>query len=90
MNTLTIDYNDPLFNQNFVDSLHRTGFAIINNHPINQDLINKVYLDWDLFFKSDKKHNYTYDYEKQDGYFPFKSENAYNREKKDLKEAMRL
>ena len=86
MNTLTIDYNDPLFGQNFVDSLHHTGFAIITNHPISQNLINKVYLDWDLFFKSDKKHTYIYDYEKQDGYFPFRSENAYNREKKDLKE----
>ena len=86
METLTIDYTSEQFNKKFVDSLHHTGFAIINNHPISQDLINKIYLDWDLFFKSDKKHNYIYDYEKQDGYFPFKSENAYNRKRKDLKE----
>ena len=86
METLTIDYTSEKFNKKFVDSLHHTGFAIINNHPISQDLINKIYLDWDLFFKSDKKHNYIYDYEKQDGYFPFKSENAYNRKRKDLKE----
>ena len=86
MNTLTIDYNDSLFSQKFVDSLHHTGFAVINNHPIEQNLINKVYADWDLFFSSDAKHRYIYDYEKQDGYFPFRSENAYNREKKDLKE----
>ena len=43
-------------------------------------------MDWDTFFKSDEKHKYLFDYEKQDGYFPFKSENAYNRKKKDLKE----
>ena len=86
MDTLTIDYKNPMFSQNFVKSLQHTGFAVIKQHPINQDLINKVYMDWDTFFKSDKKHDYVYDYEKQDGYFPFRSENAYDRDKKDLKE----
>tara|TARA_Y100000758_G_scaffold296028_1_gene254589 strand:+ start:562 stop:1398 length:837 start_codon:yes stop_codon:yes gene_type:complete len=86
MDTLTIDYNDPMFSKKFVDSLHHTGFAVINEHPIDQKLINKVYRDWDTFFKSERKHDYIYDYEKQDGYFPFRSENAYDREKKDLKE----
>ena len=46
MNTLTIDYDDKNFKKKFVESLHQTGFAVINNHPINQSLINKVY---DLF-----------------------------------------
>ena len=86
MNTLTIDYTDEEFNKKFVRSLHNTGFAIIKNHLINQDLIDKVYLDWQLFFNSDKKHDFIFDYEKQDGYFPFKSENAYDSKKKDLKE----
>ena len=86
MDTLTIDYNDPMFSKKFVNSLHHTGFAVINEHPVNQNLINKVYKDWDIFFKSDEKHDYIYDYEKQDGYFPFRSENAYDRDKKDLKE----
>ena len=63
MNTLTIDYNDPMFSKRFVDSLRDTGFAVIKQHPINQDLINKVYMDWDIFFKSDKKHDYVYDYD---------------------------
>ena len=86
MDTLTIDYKDKNFNESFVKSLHETGFAIIKNHSISQELIDKVYLDWDIFFKSDEKHSYLFDYEKQDGYFPFRSENAYNRKKKDLKE----
>ena len=64
----------------------KTGFAIINKHPIKQNLIDKVYLDWKLFFSSDKKHDFIFDYEKQDGYFPFKSENACDNKKKDLKE----
>ena len=86
MHTLTIDYNDKQFERLFVKSLHETGFAVIKNHSIDQNLINKVYSDWDIFFKSDKKNNYIFDYEKQDGYFPYKSENAANNNTKDLKE----
>ena len=86
MHTLTIDYNDKQFERLFVKSLHETGFAVIKNHSIDQNLITKVYSDWDIFFKSDKKNNYIFDYEKQDGYFPYKSENAANNNTKDLKE----
>ena len=43
MDTLTTDYNDPFFNEEFVKSLHHTGFAVIKNHPISSTLINKVY-----------------------------------------------
>ncbi len=86
MNTLTIDYDDKDFKKRFVDSLHHTGFSVINNHPIDQNLINQVYTDWNFFFNSEKKFDYVFDYEKQDGYFPFKSENANNSKKKDLKE----
>ncbi len=86
MDTLTIDYDNKNFEKKFVASLHHTGFAVINNHPINQNLINGVYDDWKFFFKSEKKYDYLFNYEKQDGYFPFKSENAYNSKRKDLKE----
>ena len=86
MNILTTDYNDINFHETFVNSLHKTGFAVINNHPIDQKLINSVYDDWKQFFSSNKKHDYAFDYNKQDGYFPFKSENAHNSIKKDLKE----
>ena len=39
-----------------------------------------------LFFNSKKKHNYPFHKDKQDGYFPFQSENASGYDKKDLKE----
>ena len=86
MDTLTIDYDDKNFEKKFVESLHNTGFAVINKHPIKQKLINDVYDEWKIFFESEEKHNYIFDYDKQDGYFPFKSENAYNSKLKDLKE----
>ena len=86
MNILTIDYNDKYISEKFVESLHNSGFAIIKNHPIKQSLINKVYKDWSVFFNSAEKHDYLFDYQKQDGYFPFQSESAKGNYKGDLKE----
>ena len=86
MNILTIDYNDKNIGEKFSESLHNSGFAVIKNHPIQQKLINKVYNDWKKFFNSNEKEKYLYDYEKQDGYFPFKSESAKDSHIPDLKE----
>ena len=86
MDILNLDYSIKNFEKKFALSLHETGFAIINNHPISQELINKVYNDWKKFFNNNKKNDYLFDYEKQDGYFPFKSESAKGSNQKDLKE----
>ena len=48
--------------------------------------IDKVYNDWKFFFNDNRKNDYLFDYEKQDGYFPFKSESAKGKDEKDLKE----
>tara|TARA_B100000029_G_scaffold12307_1_gene13046 strand:- start:448 stop:1293 length:846 start_codon:yes stop_codon:yes gene_type:complete len=77
------DHNAPIY---FTNSLKNTGFAVIKNHPIENQLVQDVYIEWDLFFKSDEKHNYHFDIEKQDGFFPFGSENAKDHNLKDLKE----
>ena len=82
----TIDFKSVNASSEFVDSLKNTGFAVIRNHQINKDLINNVYKEWSDFFKSDYKHNYLFDIDKQDGYFPMKSENAHGYDTKDLKE----
>ena len=86
MNILTIDYNDAEIGKKFTQSLHESGFAVIKNHPIDDKLINKVYNDWDIFFNSNKKNEYLFDYHKQDGFFPYKSESAKGNNEKDLKE----
>ena len=36
MDTLTIDYKDIKFKEKFVASLREIGFAVIENHSINQ------------------------------------------------------
>ena len=82
----TIDFKSDNAPKEFVDSLRNTGFAVIRNHTIDKNLINKVYSDWKEFFSSDIKHNYLFDVDKQDGYFPMKSENAHGYNIKDLKE----
>ncbi len=83
---LTIDFKSENAPKDFVKSLSSSGFAVIKNHGLDSDLISKTYSDWKLFFESKAKHDYLFDLEKQDGYFPFKSENAQGYKTKDLKE----
>ena len=70
----------------FVESLRNTGFAILQYHPIDSDLVSQVYADWARFFSSEGKHEYHFNAKSQDGFFPFLSENAKGTKEKDLKE----
>ena len=83
---LKIDLRSQNAPTDFVKSLSESGFAVIENHNIDQDLIASTYQDWKMFFNSSIKNEYLFDLEKQDGYFPFKSENAQGYKTKDLKE----
>ena len=82
----TVDYTASDAGDRLARSLRETGFAVLSNHPIRADRIDEAYALWGGFFASDIKLNYVRDYEKQDGYFPFKSEHAKDAQKKDLKE----
>ncbi len=82
-----IDYLSADAPERFVKSLHNTGFGVLVNHPIKQELVDSIYKNWLAFFLSEEKHNFAYDVEKQDGYFsPEVSETAKGHEKKDIKE----
>jgi len=83
-----IDYNSPQAAADFVSSLKETGFAVLKNHPISQDLVETVYHDWREFFEHYSKIDYLFDANslRQSGYFPFRSENAKGYSTKDLKE----
>ncbi len=70
----------------FVKSLQQTGFAVLHHHYIDMELVNEVYSNWTDFFNSLQKQDYLFHPVKQDGYFPFKSENAKGSDEKDLKE----
>lgn len=84
---LRVDFQAPDAPAQFARSLRETGFGVIYHHPIDQQLIDRVYAEWEGFFASEKKYDYLFRRETQDGYFPPSvSEKAVGFEKKDLKE----
>ncbi|ETO92953.1 flavanone 3-dioxygenase [Legionella longbeachae] len=87
MRVLKIDFTQPQAAKIFSESLRHTGFAILENHPIDNDLIDSIYDEWHEFFNRQDKHDYLYKKETQDGYFPMTiSEKAKGATLKDLKE----
>ena len=86
LDVLTISYPDPKAPTLFENSMKNTGFAVIKDHSIEADLINRVYDEWNTYFSSDSKMDFIFDDEKQDGYFPYLTENAKGATSKDLKE----
>ena len=83
---LTISFDDSKANKDFERSLKQSGFAIIKDHQISPKLIDSVYAEWKIFFNNPKKNEYIFDAIKQDGYFPYLTENAKGSTIKDLKE----
>ena len=86
MQVLTVNYSSATAKKQFCESLKETGFAVLEEHPISTQLIEDVYQQWQQFFFANEKLNYLYQKPAQDGYFPFKSENAKNSKTSDLKE----
>lgn len=87
MNVLKVDFQAANASELFARSLHETGFAVLTNHPIAIDKINRVYQEWKKFFASAEKFNYLFDSVLQDGYVPSAlSETAKGNHLKDLKE----
>lgn len=82
-----VDYRSPNAAQDFVKSLRETGFGVLKNHPIRQQLVSNIYQHWQDFYNSDEKHKFRYNVGTQDGYFPPDiSETAKGHSKKDIKE----
>lgn len=82
-----VDYLSPTAAQDFVTSLRETGFGVLKNHPIRQQLVADIYQHWQAFFDGEEKHQYRYNVGTQDGYFPPDvSETAKGHTKKDIKE----
>ena len=87
MQIRVIDYRSPTAAADFAAGLKEIGFAVISNHPISQPLIDEAYQVWYDFFKSNAKHDFTFDPKTHDGYISTeKSETAKGYDKKDLKE----
>jgi len=87
MNVDVVDFQSPDAPERFTNSLRHTGFAVVVNHPLSQDLIQSIYDEWLAFFDSDAKWQYRFSPGDQDGYFaPDVSETAKGNTVRDLKE----
>ena len=75
----------------FCESLHRTGFGVLKNHPLSSELVHSIYDEWLAFFQSGDAKKYAWDPEKLDGHFSTAvSETAKGNEIKDFKEFYHL
>lgn len=82
-----IDFHHPDAARLFVQSLRHTGFGVLHNHPLQQSAVEKIYQHWLEFFKSDTKHDYLFDKNRYDGFFPIEqAESAKGRKVRDVKE----
>lgn len=92
MKVLTVDFHAPNAAELFALSLKETGFAVIVNHNISNELIDQVYAEWEEFFKRSEEEKRRFMFERdyklvQDGFFPMDvAEKAKGYDVKDLKE----
>lgn len=87
MKLQAVDYRSPTAAHDFVESLRQTGFGVLRNHPIPQQQVSSIYANWQAFFNSEEKIQFTYNKGTQDGFFPQSvSEVAKGFKKKDIKE----
>ena len=91
MNALSVDCADDTAAEQFVYSLHHTGFAVLRNHSIPASLLDRIHTHWLQFFLSTEKLDYQFDPNSargtQEGYVPPQvSETAVNANHRDLKE----
>jgi isopenicillin N synthase-like dioxygenase len=87
MNVEVVDFEAPDAPESFTRSLRTTGFAVLVNHPLPQELVQQIYDEWLAFFQTDAKYAYRFSPGDQDGYFgPDVSETAKGNTVKDIKE----
>lgn len=87
MEISVVDYSASTAAQDFANGLKQIGFAVIENHPIDQALIDEAYQAWGAFFNSDEKYQYAFDPKKHDGFISQSlSETAKGFEVPDIKE----
>jgi len=87
MNVDVVDYAAADAPQKFTRSLRETGFVVLVNHPLPQQLVERIYDEWLAFFDGEDKYKYRFSDDNQDGYFgPDVSETAKGNSVRDLKE----
>lgn len=87
MDVTVVDFESDHAPEDFTTSLRDTGFAVLINHPLRQDLVDTIYKEWHELFDSPEIHRYLVDPGGQTGWFPpDRSETAKDSSVPDLKE----
>ena len=88
MKTLPIiDYQAPAAAADFAASLRVYGFAALRNHPLDMQLVQRIYDDWLAFFSTPAKHDFQNHSGTLDGYFSTQNaESAKGYDQRDFKE----
>lgn len=71
-----VDYTSENALNELAQSLHTTGFAVLKNHNVDQELLKNVLNEWKAFFDRQDKKRYLFDKKYFAGYYPAGSENA--------------
>ncbi|MFM8551053.1 MAG: 2OG-Fe(II) oxygenase family protein [Nitrospiraceae bacterium] len=91
MDIKVIDYHSPQASSAFAASLRETGFAVLENHPVGFETVERLWSEWLAFFKSERKWEFVYGEGEQAGYRPLSgSETAVGATVKDIKEYFHL
>src|SRR3954451_25490545 len=87
MNVDVVDYTATDAPEKLTRSLRETGFAVLVDHPLPQQLVQGIYDEWLEVFEGHDKFKYRFSDDNQDGYFgPDVSETAKGNSVRDLKE----
>lgn len=87
MNVAVVDLASHSAPEEFTASLHETGFAVLVNHPIPFEVVQRTWSEWLAFFGSPRKWEFQHASGEQDGYRPLEgSELAVGATVKDIKE----
>ncbi len=78
MDILKIDYKAADAAVRLAKSLKETGFAVLENHPLNPQELIDLRIAWDQFFASDAKMNFHFEKDQETflGYYPYNLEKA--------------
>lgn len=84
---VAVSYTDPKAPALFTESLRRTGFGVLRDHPVPYALIEEIMREWLAFFDTDAKFGYLVEGAGRDGFFSEAiAETAKGNTRRDLKE----
>lgn len=88
MNVRVCNFKQRTFNEQFLDSLINTGFAVVTNHGVDHELIKDTQDAWRKFFKENRsyKEEFVNHQDSNMGYKGLFGERAVGASKADIKE----